>query len=95
MQHYVLWAEWFKANVLLLVDMAVLAVGGLVVVGLLGFHTFLMLRGLTTWEAASRERITYLRSGFIENIANIENIFIVQKRIFFFQTAAGKETLKT
>ncbi|KAL8606396.1 hypothetical protein ACOMHN_060301 [Nucella lapillus] len=61
MTHQLLWGEWIKANVLLFVDLAVLLVGGFVVVGLLGFHTFLMMRGLTTWEAVSRERITYLR----------------------------------
>ncbi|KAK7095173.1 palmitoyltransferase ZDHHC12-A-like [Littorina saxatilis] len=56
-----LWGDWFKANILLLIDLLVLIISGFVVVGLLGFHTFLMLRGMTTWEAASRERITYLR----------------------------------
>ncbi|KAK7455065.1 hypothetical protein BaRGS_00039536 [Batillaria attramentaria] len=56
-----LWGTWLRSNILLLIDILILVIGGFVVIGLLGFHTFLMLRGLTTWEAASRERITYLK----------------------------------
>lgn len=31
------------------------------VAGLLAFHSYLMVRGTTTWESVSRERITYLK----------------------------------
>lgn len=55
------WEEWLKTNILLMIDLLILFIGGFVVIGLLGFHTFLMAQGLTTWEAASRERITYLK----------------------------------
>lgn len=44
-----------------MINILIEVAGGFIVVGLLSFHTFLMLRGLTTWEAASRERITYLK----------------------------------
>ena len=55
------WTAWFHTNIVLFIDTVVLVLGGLVVVGLLVFHTYLMTNGLTTWEAASRERITYLK----------------------------------
>ncbi|RUS75555.1 hypothetical protein EGW08_016680 [Elysia chlorotica] len=55
------WTNWLKYNALFFVDIMVLGLGGLVVLGLLCFHSFLMFKGLTTWEAASRERITYLK----------------------------------
>lgn len=55
------WGDWIKTNILLMINILIEVAGGFIVVGLLSFHTFLMLRGLTTWEAASRERITYLK----------------------------------
>lgn len=55
------WKEWFKSNVIRLLDMLVLVIGGMSVVGLFCFHSYLMIRGLTTWEVVSRERITYLK----------------------------------
>ncbi|KAK3705143.1 hypothetical protein RRG08_005531 [Elysia crispata] len=55
------WTDWLKYNAIFFVDLLVLGLGGLVVLGLLCFHSFLMVKGLTTWEAASRERITYLK----------------------------------
>ncbi|XP_053380620.1 palmitoyltransferase ZDHHC12-B-like [Mercenaria mercenaria] len=55
------WADWFHTNLVLFLDTVVLVISGPVVVGLLVFHTYLMAYGLTTWEVASRERITYLK----------------------------------
>ncbi|KAL4219218.1 DHHC palmitoyltransferase [Mactra antiquata] len=55
------WTEWFHVNIVLFLDTVVLVIGTPVVCGLLIFHTYLMMNGLTTWEAASRERITYLK----------------------------------
>ncbi|CAG5119779.1 unnamed protein product, partial [Candidula unifasciata] len=55
------WSDWLETNAILFIDLFILCFGGLIVVGLLGFHSYLMLKGLTTWEAASRERITYLK----------------------------------
>lgn len=55
------WSDWFHTNIVLFLDTIVLVLSGPVVVGLLAFHTYLMFSGLTTWEAASRERITYLK----------------------------------
>ncbi|XP_067662475.1 palmitoyltransferase ZDHHC12-A-like [Haliotis asinina] len=55
------WSDWFKANFLFFIDIIILIFGGFVVVGLLCFHSYLMVKGMTTWEAASRERITYLK----------------------------------
>ncbi|XP_064616630.1 palmitoyltransferase ZDHHC12-B-like [Liolophura sinensis] len=74
------WGEWFHDNMLFILDMIVLLIGGFVVTGLLAFHTYLMSRGVTTWESVSRERITYLKyldedynpfdEGIIKNIYN-------------------------
>lgn len=55
------WKEWAQMNAILFVDLFILIFGGLVVCGLLCFHSYLMFKGLTTWEAVSRERITYLK----------------------------------
>lgn len=55
------WTDWFHTNIVLFLDMLVLVLGGLVVTGLFVFHTYLMTNGLTTWETASRESITYLK----------------------------------
>lgn len=55
------WTDWFHTNLVLFLDTAVLVFCGPVVIGLLCFHTYLMINGLTTWETASRERITYLK----------------------------------
>lgn len=55
------WTNWFHANLVLFFDIVVLVLSGPVVIGLLVFHTYLMISGLSTWEAASRERITYLK----------------------------------
>lgn len=60
-QYEVSWKDWWKRNVVFIIDMLILSFGGFTVIGLLGFHTFLMFRGLTTWELVSRERITYLK----------------------------------
>lgn len=57
----VLWGDWFKTNILLFIDVVILVIAGFIDIGLLGFHTFLMIRGMTTWEAASRDRISYLK----------------------------------
>ncbi|XP_052787981.1 palmitoyltransferase ZDHHC12-B-like isoform X2 [Mya arenaria] len=62
------WAEWFHTNIVLFLIIAVLVISGPVVVGLLAFHTYLMLNGQTTWEASSRERITYLK--YLDNEYN-------------------------
>ncbi|CAL1533571.1 unnamed protein product [Lymnaea stagnalis] len=55
------WSDWLETNAILFIDVVILFIGGMVVLGLLGFHSYLMFKGLTTWEAASRERITYLK----------------------------------
>ncbi|XP_059153590.1 palmitoyltransferase ZDHHC12-B-like isoform X2 [Physella acuta] len=55
------WSDWIETNAILFIDVFILFIGGMVVMGLLGFHSYLMFKGLTTWEAASRERITYLK----------------------------------
>lgn len=55
------WKDWWKTNVVFFINMVILSFGGFTVIGLLGFHTFLMFRGLTTWELVSKERITYLK----------------------------------
>ncbi|XP_076093570.1 palmitoyltransferase ZDHHC12-B-like [Mytilus galloprovincialis] len=55
------WKEWFKSNIVLLIDMFVLVFGGMSVIGLFCFHSYLMIKGMTTWEMVSRERITYLK----------------------------------
>ncbi|KAK3607132.1 hypothetical protein CHS0354_036074 [Potamilus streckersoni] len=72
------WSEWFKVNLLLFLDILVLIFGGFSVLGLCGFHSYLMLNGLTTWESVSREKITYLKylddnynpfdEGYIRNV---------------------------
>ena len=49
------------SNIVLLIDILVLVIGGFSGVGLFCFHSYLMIQGLTTWEVASRERITYLK----------------------------------
>lgn len=54
-------ADWFHTNLVLFLDTAVLVFCGPIVIGMLCFHTHLMLNGITTWETASRERITYLK----------------------------------
>ncbi|KAK0042321.1 palmitoyltransferase ZDHHC12 isoform X1 [Biomphalaria pfeifferi] len=60
-EYRILWSDWIEVNAILFIDIFILFIGGLVVMGLLGFHSYLMFKGLTTWEAASRERITYLK----------------------------------
>ncbi|XP_048775043.1 palmitoyltransferase ZDHHC12-B-like [Ostrea edulis] len=60
-QYEISWKDWWERNVVFFIDMLILSFGGFTVIGLLGFHTFLMFRGLTTWELVSRERITYLK----------------------------------
>ncbi|XP_061170239.1 palmitoyltransferase ZDHHC12-B-like [Saccostrea echinata] len=60
-QYEVSWKDWWKRNAVFIIDMLILSFGGFTVIGLLGFHTFLMFRGLTTWELVSREGITYLK----------------------------------
>ncbi|KAL5011325.1 hypothetical protein ScPMuIL_009876 [Solemya velum] len=61
MVHELLWSDWFSSNVVFLIDLAILLPSGFVVGGLVSFHTYLMVRGLTTWEVVSRERISYLK----------------------------------
>lgn len=80
------WTDWFHTNIVLFLDTVVLVMTGPVVVGLLAFHTYLMTNGLTTWEAASRERITYLKyldddyNPFDEGcLKNIYNFLCVRK----------------
>lgn len=60
--HKLYWGDWFRANAFFLIDLCVLLSGGLTVVGLACFHTYLMLSNQTTWEVVSRERITYLKN---------------------------------
>lgn len=55
------WIQWLESNALLFCDLFVLIVGGMVVFGLLSFHSYLIIQGLTTWEFVSRDRITYLK----------------------------------
>lgn len=55
------WTEWFHSNIALFFVTVVLVLSGPVVAGLFIFHSYLVLSGLTTWEASSRERITYLK----------------------------------
>lgn len=62
-----LWSEWFSSNIVFLIDIIILLIGGVVITGLLSFHTYLMVRGLTTWEVVSRERISYLKKLDDEN----------------------------
>ena len=59
--YHIMWQAWWEVNGVLVFDLMILFIGGLVVGGLLAFHSYLMVQGLTTWEAASRERITYLK----------------------------------
>lgn len=60
-KHQLTWREWFKCNIILVLDTVVLLCGGMSVVGLFCFHSYLMVKGATTWEVVSRERITYLK----------------------------------
>ncbi|KAH3791383.1 hypothetical protein DPMN_144868 [Dreissena polymorpha] len=62
------WTEWFHTNLVLFLLAIILVISGPVVLGLLAFHTYLMINGQTTWEASSRERITYLK--YLENEFN-------------------------
>ncbi|XP_060066115.1 palmitoyltransferase ZDHHC12-B-like [Ylistrum balloti] len=55
------WEGWFNNNALLFIDTMVLISGGFTVIGLLGFHSYLMVKNMTTWECAAREKITYLK----------------------------------
>jgi len=55
------WTDWFHANLVLFLNIVVLVLSGPVVLGLFVFHTYLMGTGLSTWEVASRDRITYLK----------------------------------
>ncbi|XP_050419208.1 palmitoyltransferase ZDHHC12-B [Patella vulgata] len=55
------WSDWLNSNFIFFFDILILFFGGFVVLGLLFFHSYLMIKGMTTWEAASRERITYLK----------------------------------
>ncbi|CAH1785800.1 unnamed protein product [Owenia fusiformis] len=72
------WNEWGYSNVLYIIDSLILVISGLVVIGLWGFHTYIMGTNITTWEMVSRRRITYLKyldedfnpfhEGYIKNI---------------------------
>lgn len=55
------WEGWFHNNAVLFIDIMVLVLGGFSVFGLLAFHSYLMVRNMTTWECAAREKITYLK----------------------------------
>lgn len=84
-----LWGTWLSSNSILLIDILILAIGGFVVVGLLGFHTFLMLRGLTTWEAASRERITYLK--YLDEDYNPFNEGVFKNTFYFLCSCRNRK----
>ena len=84
-----LWGDWFKTNILLFIDLLVLVISGFIVVGLLGFHTFLMLRGMTTWEAASRERITYLK--YLDEDYNPFNEGVCRNTYYFLCSCRGRK----
>lgn len=75
------WNYWMKNNVLLFIDAFILVLGGFTVFGLLGFHTYLMVKGTTTWECVSRERITYLK--YLDDDYNpfSQGVF---KNVYFF-----------
>jgi len=55
------WSEWVYVNWLYLFDLHVLCMAFLVCFFLLLIHTYLMATNKTTWEKASRKRITYLQ----------------------------------
>ncbi|XP_041370223.1 palmitoyltransferase ZDHHC12-A-like [Gigantopelta aegis] len=55
------WEEWIKVNVVIFIDLVILIMGGIIVFGLFCFHSYLMVKGMTTWEAVSRDRISHLR----------------------------------
>lgn len=52
---------WFRANILTFLSLVVVFVGSIATSMLFVFHTYLMISGQTTWEIASRFRISYLR----------------------------------
>lgn len=96
------WSDWIHTNIVLFLDTVVLVLGGPVVVGLLIFHTYLMFTGQTTWEAASRERITYLKylddqyhpfdEGVFKNIFNFLCYYKVRRwENLYAQKAKFKE----
>ena len=53
--------HWIKSNALDLLCFVVIALAATAVSMLLGYHTYLMLTGQTTWEQVSRHRILYLK----------------------------------
>ncbi|XP_014782287.1 palmitoyltransferase ZDHHC12-B [Octopus bimaculoides] len=55
------WLVWLRANALLFCDLFILIIAAMAVLGLLGFHSYLISQNLTTWEFVSQERITYLK----------------------------------
>lgn len=52
---------WVRANLLTFPCLLVVFVGSMAASVLLVFHSFLMFSGQTTWEMASRFKISYLR----------------------------------
>ena len=55
------WNDWVHTNALFVLDIAIVLVGGLVVLILTGLHTYLACTNQSTWELVSRHRITYLK----------------------------------
>ncbi|KER33758.1 DHHC zinc finger domain protein [Opisthorchis viverrini] len=56
-----LWTDWFRLNVLFLIEIIVLMIIGIPLTVLLGFHTYLALASKTTWETVAYEKIAYLQ----------------------------------
>ena len=40
----IVWSEWMETNAVLILDLLILLIGGLVVGGLLAFHSYLMVQ---------------------------------------------------
>ncbi|CAH8612521.1 unnamed protein product [Dicrocoelium dendriticum] len=76
-----LWSDWFRINGLFLTVMIVLALIGVPVTALLGFHIYLALANRTTWETVAYENITYLRH--LEDRTNPFNQGCVRNCYFF------------
>ncbi|GAB1606824.1 probable palmitoyltransferase ZDHHC12 [Argonauta hians] len=53
--------RWFQDNLFIFACLGILLLAAVVVLGLLGFHSYLITQNLTTWEFVSQDKITYLK----------------------------------